>query len=779
MIKIKHENKLNNIIHTDVVSELENSFLEYSMSVIISRALPDVRDGLKPVHRRILYSLYEQGIKNDTPHKKSARVVGDVMGKYHPHGDSSIYEALVRLAQPWSMSKNLIDGHGNFGSPDDGPAAMRYTECRLSKIAMYMLDELYEDTVDFRDNYDQTEIEPESLPASIPNLLVNGSTGIAVGMATNMPPHNLAESINAIIYTIKHPNVKLDKLLSIIPGPDLPTGGVILYDENLFDAYKTGRGSFKIRSKYYIDKSQKRDVIVITELPYLVGPEKVISKIKDLVTNKKIEGIFDIKDLSDRKTGLRLTIDIKQGYSSEKVLNSLFALSPLQETFSINNVALVRGEPKTLSLLDIISNFINYRIDTIKRRSQFRLNKAQSRLHIVDGILVALRDIEKVITIIKLAKDSTIARNKLMKEFTLSEIQATAILDMTLRKITSIEVTKLNEEKKILESIIKNLLKLLSNEENIKKLIIEELTKINESFPSIRRTLLEENNNNESPKDNVDKNNNYEISISNNKYLLKNLISELNNNNKENYKFTDKIISNGNDLIYFITNFGKIYTVKNNELPITNKLDPIEITDYLILDKNEYITGIHDGSSDTIMVTKFGMIKKIRNTDYKKRNGSTVIKLKYLDQLVSSFNIKNDNESIFIGTSSGFILNINSKNVPYQQVNSFGVKAIKLLNNDTVVSSDKISFTNLFILTSKNNYIIFNKEELPQKGRGSKGVRCIKLNLDENVTKIMHYENNFSFYNDKFKMIKVKINISKRDKKSRPLDTNFTHITYS
>lgn len=779
MIKIKEENKINNIIHTDVVSELENSFLEYSMSVIISRALPDVRDGLKPVHRRILYSLYEQGIKSDTPHKKSARVVGDVMGKYHPHGDSSIYEALVRLAQPWSMSKILIDGHGNFGSPDDGPAAMRYTECRLSKIAMYMLDELYEDTVDFRDNYDQTEIEPESLPSSIPNLLVNGSTGIAVGMATNMPPHNLAESINAIIYTIKHPNVKLDKLLSIIPGPDLPTGGVILYDENLFDAYKTGRGSLKIRSKYYIDKSQKRDVIVITELPYLVGPEKVISKIKDLVTNKKIEGIFDIKDLSDRKTGLRLTIDIKQGYSSEKVLNSLFALSPLQETFSINNVALVRGEPKTLSLLDIISNFINYRIDTIKRRSQFRLNKAQSRLHIVDGILIALKDIEKVITIIKLAKDSTIARNKLIKEFTLTEIQATAILDMTLRKITSIEVTKLNDEKKILENIIKNLFKLLSNEENIKKLIIEELTKINELFPSIRRTLLEENNNNETTKDNDDKNNNYEISISNNKYLLKNLISELNNKNKENYYFTDKIISNGNDLIYFITNFGKIYTVKNNELPITNKLDPIEITDYLLLDKNEYITGIHDGSSDTIMVTKFGMIKKIRNTDYKKRNGSIVIKLKNLDQVVSSFNIKSDNESIFIGTSSGIILNINSKNVPYQQVNSFGVKAIKLLNNDTVVSSNKMSFTNLFILTNKNNYIMFNKEELPQKGRGSKGVRCIKLNLYENVTKITHHDNNFSFYNDKFKKIKVKINISKRDKKSRPLDTNFTHITYS
>lgn len=761
-----------------MVNELENSFLEYSMSVIISRALPDVRDGLKPVHRRILYSLYEQGIKSDTPHKKSARVVGDVMGKYHPHGDSSIYEALVRLAQPWSMSEILIDGHGNFGSPDDGPAAMRYTECRLSKIAMYMLDELNEDTVDFRDNYDQTEIEPESLPSSIPNLLVNGSTGIAVGMATNMPPHNLAESINAIIYMIKHPNVKLDKLLSIIPGPDLPTGGVILYDENLIEAYKTGRGSFKIRSKYYIDKNQKRDVIVVTELPYLVGPEKIISKIKDLVNNKKIDGIYDIKDLSDRKTGLRLTIEVRQGYSAEKVINSLFSLSPLQESFSINNVALVRGEPKTLSLIDIISNFINYRIDTIKRRSQFRLNKAQSRLHIVDGILVALKDIEKVILIIKSAKDSTFARNRLIKEFSLSENQATAILDMTLRRITSIEVTKLTEEKKMLEIIIKDLIKLLSSDENIKKLIIEELNKINDLFPSIRRTLLVETNNIDIPKNKDDNNSIYKISFSDNRFIIKNIISENNLENRENNLFINNIISNGNDLLYFISNFGKIYSIKNNELPTTSNLDPIEISDYLLLDKNEYIVGIHDGISDVIMVTKYGMIKKISNKDYKKRNGSTVIKLRNLDQLVSSFCVSDNSDNIFIGTSSGNILNIISSSVPYQQVNSFGVKAIKLLYNDFVVSADKISYSNLIIVTNQNNYLIFNKDELPQKGRGTKGVRCIKLNIDEVVTKITHYDSNFSFYNEKFKKIKLKITISKRDKKSKPLDSKFTHITF-
>lgn len=760
-----------------MVNELENSFLEYSMSVIISRALPDVRDGLKPVHRRILYSLYEQGIKSDTPHKKSARVVGDVMGKYHPHGDSSIYEALVRLAQPWSMSEILIDGHGNFGSPDDGPAAMRYTECRLSKIAMYMLDELNEDTVDFRDNYDQTEIEPESLPSAIPNLLVNGSTGIAVGMATNMPPHNLAESINAIIYMIKHPNVKLDKLLSIIPGPDLPTGGVILYDENLIEAYKTGRGSFKIRAKYYIDKTQKRDIIVVTELPYLVGPEKIISKIKDLVNNKKIDGIFDIKDLSDRKTGLRLTIEVRQGYSSEKVINSLFSLSPLQESFSINNVALVRGEPKTLSLIDIISNFINYRIDTIKRRSHFRLNKAQSRLHIVDGILVALKDIEKVILIIKSAKDSTFAKNRLIKEFSLSETQATAILDMTLRRITSIEVTKLTEEKKMLEIIIKDLLKLLSTDENIKKLIIEELNKINELFPSIRRTLLIENNI-DIPKNNDDNNSIYKISFSDNRFIIKNIISENNLEKQENNLFINNIISNGNDLLYFISNFGKIYTIRNNELPTTSNLDPIEISDYLLLDKNEYIVGIHDGISDVIMVTKYGMIKKISNKDYKKRNGSTVIKLKNLDQLVSSFCVTNNSDNIFIGTNSGNILNIISSSVPYQQVNSFGVKAIKLLSNDFVVSADKISYSNLIIITNQNNYLIFDKDELPQKGRGTKGVRCIKLNIDEVVTKITHYDSKFSFYNEKFKKIKLKITISKRDKKSKPLDSKFTHITF-
>lgn len=745
------------------------------MSVIISRALPDVRDGLKPVHRRILYSLYEQGIKCDTPHKKSARVVGDVMGKYHPHGDSSIYEALVRLAQPWSMSKILIDGHGNFGSPDDGPAAMRYTECRLSKIAMFMLDELYENTVDFRDNYDQTEIEPESLPASIPNLLVNGSTGIAVGMATNMPPHNLAESINAIIYMIKHPNVKLDKLISIIPGPDLPTGGVILYDENLIEAYRTGRGSFKIRSKYHIDRTQKRDQIVITELPYLVGPEKVISKIKDLVNNKKIEGIFDIKDLSDRKTGLRLVIEVRQGYASEKVINNLFILSPLQETFSINNVALVRGEPKTLSLIEIISNFISYRIETIKRRSEYRLSKAQARLHIVDGLLIALKDIEKVIAIIKSAKDSSSAKNKLIKEFSLSETQATSILDMTLRRITSIEVSKLTEEKKNLENIIKDLLHLLSSEENIKKLIVQELVNINELFPSNRRTLLIENNNNDISNNNEESNSLYNISISKSNYLLKNIIYE-DEMQKEEIKFIDNIKANGNDLIYFITNYGKIYTIKNNELPITNILDPIEISDYLHLDKNEYIVGIHEGVSDVVMVTKYGMVKKLRNTDYKKRNGSIVIKLKNNDQLVSSINLTTKSENIFIGSSSGNIINIISSSIPYQQVNSFGVKGLKLLNNNYVVSAENMIFSNLLITTNQSNYLIFNKDELPQKGRGTKGVRCIKLNIDEYVTKITQYENNFSFYNEKFKKLKLKIKISKRDKIGKPLDNKFSHI---
>jgi len=746
------------------------------MSVIISRALPDVRDGLKPVHRRILFSLYEQGIKSDTPHKKSARVVGDVMGKYHPHGDSSIYEALVRLAQPWSMSKILIDGHGNFGSPDDGPAAMRYTECRLSKIAMFMLDELYEDTVDFRDNYDQTEIEPESLPAAIPNLLVNGSTGIAVGMATNMPPHNLEESINAIIYMLKHPNVKLDKLISIIPGPDLPTGGVILYDENLIEAYRTGRGSFKIRSKYHIDKTQKRDQIVITELPYLVGPEKVISKIKDLVNNKKIEGIFDIKDLSDRKTGLRLVIEVRQGFASEKVINNLFNLSPLQETFSVNNVALVRGEPKTLSLIEIISNFISYRIETIKRRSEYRLTKAQARLHIVDGLLIALKDIEKVIAIIKSAKDSTLAKNKLIKEFSLSETQATSILDITLRRITSIEVSKLKEEKKNLENIIKDLLHLLSSEENIKKLIIQELDNINKLFPSNRRTLLIENNNIDISKNNEENNFLYNISISNSKFLLKNIISKDQLQKEQNNKFINNIIANGNELIYFITNYGKIYTIKNNELPISNKIDPIDISDYLLLDKNESIVGIHDGISDVVMVTKYGLVKKLRNTDYKKRNGSIVIKLKNNDQLVSSINLTTKSENIYIGSSSGNIINIISNSIPYQQVNSFGVKGLKLLNNDFVVSADNMIFSNLLITTNQSNYLIFNKEELPQKGRGTKGVRCIKLNIDEYVTKITQYENNFSFYNEKFKKLKLNIIISKRDKKSKKLDNKFSHI---
>lgn len=763
----------NNIIHTDVVNELENSFLEYSMSVIISRALPDVRDGLKPVHRRILYSLYEQGIRYNTPHKKSARVVGDVMGKYHPHGDSSIYEALVRMAQPWSMSKILIDGHGNFGSLDDGPAAMRYTECRLSNLAMYILDEINENTVDFTNNYDQTEIEPESLPSAFPNLLVNGSTGIAVGMATNMPPHNFDEINNAVIYLLKEPKATLEDILKIIKGPDLPTGGTIIYDENLINAYKTGRGSFKIRSKFNFETAGKRDIINITELPFLVGPEKIISKIKELVNNKKIEGIYDIKDLSDRKTGLRLSIYIKNGFKKENVLKELFSLTQLEDTFSVNNVALVRGEPKTLSLLDMLELFINYRVETIKRRSLFRLDKATSRLHILEGLLLALSDIENVILIIKSSKDSNEAKNKLIKKLSLSDTQATAILDMTLRRLTSLEVGKIKEESNKLIITITELKKLLSSDINIKNNIKEEITHLNNIFPTNRKTeIINFNVKDNNISNKIEDNSEVIISINKDLYILKNKLSGENNTYK---KFSYFLKIKNKSIIYFISNYGKVYQKKVDEIDYTVKNKPVELNKYITLDKGEKIIGMLDGASDALLITKKGMTKKINKDNYVKRNGTVVMKLKDDDNLVNASIIFNNSEFFIIGTSKGIILKFNHNTIPYQMNNSYGVKGIKLSDEDFVITGSNKKGNYIMLLSNLNKYL-FIDISIPIKSRASKGVRCYKTLPSEKIYSLEILPGTFEFYNYKNKKIKLNPKLTKRDHKGLDLPNKISFI---
>src|SRR6476469_2782528 len=419
------------ILDTDIKQEMESSFLEYAYSVIYSRALPDARDGLKPVQRRIRYTMNDRGVRPDRGHVKSARVVGEVMGRLHPHGDGAIYDALVRMAQPWSMRLRTVDGHGNFGSPDDSPAAMRYTECRMAPAAVAMTASIVEDTVDFKPNYDSREMEPVVLPAAIPHLLVNGSAGIAVGMATNIAPHNLVEVVQALKHLITHPKATLDDLMRFIPGPDLPTGGKIVGLDGVRDAYETGRGTFRMRATARIESvTARRKGIVVTELPYGVGPEKVIERIKMLVQAKKLQGISDVKDLTDREKGLRLVIEVKNGFHPEAILEQLFRSTPMEESFGINNVALVDGRPRTLGLKEMLRVFLDHRFEVVRRRSQFRRNKKAERLHLVDGLLVALLDIDEVIQVIRTSDDAGTARERLISVVDLSQAQSDYILEM-------------------------------------------------------------------------------------------------------------------------------------------------------------------------------------------------------------------------------------------------------------------------------------------------------------------------------------------------------------
>ncbi|AVH56059.1 MULTISPECIES: DNA gyrase/topoisomerase IV subunit A [Streptomyces] len=481
------------ILDIDVVDEMQGSFLEYAYSVIYSRALPDARDGLKPVHRRIVYQMNEMGLRRDRGYVKCARVIGEVMGKLHPHGDASIYDALVRLAQPFSMRLPLVDGHGNFGSlgNDDPPAAMRYTECRMADATSLMTESIDEDTVDFTPNYDGQEQEPVALPAAFPNLLVNGASGIAVGMATNMPPHNLSEVIAAARHLIRHPGADLETLMKHIPGPDLPTGGRIVGLSGIRDAYEKGRGTFKIRATVAVETvTARRKGLVVTELPFTVGPEKVIAKIKDLVGAKKLQGIADVKDLTDREHGLRLVIEIKNGFVPEAVLEQLYKLTPMEESFGINNVALVDGQPLTLGLKELLEVYLDHRFDVVRRRSEFRRSKKRDRLHLVEGLLVALLDIDEVIRLIRSSENSAQAKERLIEHFALSEVQTQYILDTPLRRLTKFDRIELESERDRLNGEIDELTGILDSDAELRKLVSGELAAVAKKFGTERRTVL-------------------------------------------------------------------------------------------------------------------------------------------------------------------------------------------------------------------------------------------------------------------------------------------------
>ncbi|MGB8944171.1 MAG: DNA topoisomerase IV subunit A [Streptomyces sp.] len=490
------------ILDIDVVDEMQGSFLEYAYSVIYSRALPDARDGMKPVHRRIVYQMNEMGLRPDRGYVKCARVVGEVMGKLHPHGDASIYDALVRMAQPFSMRLPLVDGHGNFGSlgNDDPPAAMRYTECKMADATSLMTESIEENTVDFESNYDGQEQEPVTLPAAYPNLLVNGSSGIAVGMATNMPPHNLGEVIAAARHLIKHPGADLETLMRFVPGPDLPTGGRIVGLTGVKDAYESGRGTFKIRATVAVENvTARRKGLVVTELPFSVGPEKVISKIKDLVGSKKLQGIADVKDLTDRSHGLRLVIEIKNGFVPEAVLEQLYKLTPMEESFGINNVALVDGQPLTLGLKELLEVYLDHRFTVVRRRSEFRRSKKQARLHLVEGLLVALLDIDEVIRLIRSSDNSAQAKERLMERFSLSEIQTQYILDTPLRRLTKFDRIELESERDKLNTEIEELTRILESDAELRKLVSAELAAVAKKFGTDRRTVLLESSGTPAP----------------------------------------------------------------------------------------------------------------------------------------------------------------------------------------------------------------------------------------------------------------------------------------
>jgi DNA gyrase subunit A len=480
------------ILDTDIRQEMESSFLEYAYSVIYSRALPDARDGLKPVQRRILYTMNDMRLFPDRGHVKSARVTGEVMGRLHPHGDGAIYDALVRMAQPWAMRVPMVDGHGNFGSPggDDPPAAMRYTECRMTPAAVAMTASIDEDTVDFKPNYDSRETEPVVLPAAIPNLVVNGTTGIAVGMATNMAPHNLVEVVQALRHLVQHPGTDLDGLMRFIPGPDLPTGGKIIGLDGIRDAYDTGRGSFRMRATARVETVGRRKGIVVTELPYAVGLEKIVERIKVLVQGKKLQGISDVKDLTDMANGTRLVVEVKNGFVPEAILEQLYKLTPMEESFGINNVCLVDGQPRTLGLKELLEVFLEHRYDVVRRRSRFRRDKKAERLHLVDGLLIALLDIDEVIQVIRTSDDAAAARERLTSVFDLSEAQANYILEMQLRRLTRFSRIELEKEQATLRLEIEELEAILADEALLKKVVSDELAEVAKTYGTPRRTVL-------------------------------------------------------------------------------------------------------------------------------------------------------------------------------------------------------------------------------------------------------------------------------------------------
>ena len=614
------ENDLSNNRITDVnlTSQMKNSFLDYAMSVIVSRALPDVRDGLKPVQRRILYGMNELGVTPDKPYKKSARIVGDVMGKFHPHGDSSIYEGLVRMAQDFSYRYMLVDGHGNFGSIDgDSPAAMRYTEAKMSKIAVEMLRDINKNTVDFQDNYDGTEKEPTVLPARFPNLLVNGASGIAVGMATNIPTHNLGEVISAIHVLMDNPDATTEDLMKVLPGPDFPTGGVVMGKSGIRKAYETGRGTIVVRAKVDIEERKNgRQQIVVHEIPYMVNKAKLIERIADLARNKEIEGITDVNDETDRE-GMRIVIDVRRDASAEVILNNLYKMTLMQTTFNFNMLAIVNGAPKILSLKEILQYYLEHQENVVRRRTEFDLKKAENRAHIVAGLRIALDHIDEIINIIRNSQTSEIAKNQLMENYGLSDRQAQAILDMRLVRLTGLEREKIEAEYKKLMAAIADYKDILAHQERINQIIYDELLEIQKKFGDKRRTELQVGDITNIEDEDLIEEESIIVTLTHNGYIKRLPVDEFKSQHRggrgvkgmgvHKDDFIEQLISSDtHDLLLFFTNSGKVYSMKGYEIPEYGRsAQGIPIINLLGIDSQEKISAVINVSHETNDDDKF------------------------------------------------------------------------------------------------------------------------------------------------------------------------------
>ena len=728
----------------DIETEVKNSFLEYAMSVIVSRALPDVRDGLKPVHRRILFSMYDSGARPTAPFRKSARVVGEVMGWFHPHSNDAIYDALVRLGQEFASRYPTVAPQGNFGTVDDPPAAMRYTECRLEHLAMNLLEGIDEDTVDFIDNYSGERTEPVVLPARYPNLLANGSTGIAVGMATNIPPHNLGEVIDATLHMIENPKATADDLLQFIKGPDFPTGALILGNRGVQDALLTGRGSVKMRAVTEVVELRKgRNGIVVTEIPYQVSRDRVMEKIASLVREKKITGIAELRDESDRD-GTRLVIELKRDAIPTVVLNQLFKLTQLQDNFSVNTVALVDGVPRTLNGAQIISHYLDHQLEVIERRTKIRLDKAEARAHIDEGLLIALDNIDEVVAIIRGSADTDEARATLMKRFGLSEIQATHILDMPLRRLTALETGKLREEMAELQKLIKYLTGLLKSPAKRRQLIASELQAVRDKYADQRRSRIIPDDGDLSLEDLI-ADEDIVVTVTANGYVKAVNTTAYRRqgrggrgvkgaNLREDDVITKVVHTTAHSLLLFFTNRGMVHRVKAHQLPRQDRTSKgVLAHSVLPLQPEERIEAIidtrdYESANYLVLVTKLGQIKKSRLADYDSRQSTLIaIRLQEDDEVVAVRTTPGDSD-ILIFTHDGMGIRFSEEETRSMGRDTMGVRGVKLREGDYVVSAAVSDEADEVLLLTSGGYGKRTKmTEFPSQKRGGIGVRAIKL----------------------------------------------------